>query len=357
MDLKKFTIILSNYNQEKYIFETIDSILIQTYKHIELIISDDSSDIFEKSKIEKHIKTKRKDINLVFVINNKNIGTVKTFNKCFKKVTGEYITIIAADDKFHDKDVIKRYADFFNKNKSANIVTSITHLYDNNLKIFDREFPKSEEYNFFEMSPKNQNKNLFFGPVFAPGATAYKTQLIKDAGYYDEIYKLIEDWSFFLKITRLYNKVYFINKPSLIHRGGGLSESSKVRKKTYKEMIKDTKNIYKKEIFPYFKNLDRTEINRVMSRFKLFIVYNNIFNFSVFMEFAFQVLFNKYYRGIFIKSKINYIITFLISVLIIYLTLEITNKFMVAVLTIAIYKLTFWFVTKIFNGKNNYYNS
>ena len=108
-----FTIILLNYNQEKYIYEALDSILKQDYKNLELIIADDSSVIFEKNKISKYLKTQNDKLTFFFMENRVNQGTVKTVNNAIKKAHGEYILIFAADDKLYDDKVISNFSDFF----------------------------------------------------------------------------------------------------------------------------------------------------------------------------------------------------------------------------------------------------
>ncbi len=56
----KIDIILPNYNSSKFILQTIDSILKQTYKNWKLIIVDDFSDTETKNILKKVSKRKRK---------------------------------------------------------------------------------------------------------------------------------------------------------------------------------------------------------------------------------------------------------------------------------------------------------
>ena len=59
---KLITIILTNYNNEEYIYKAIDSILEQDYGNIELIITDDCSKKFDKDKINNYIDKNKKII-------------------------------------------------------------------------------------------------------------------------------------------------------------------------------------------------------------------------------------------------------------------------------------------------------
>ena len=114
---KLFTIILTNYNNTKYIYTALDSIFCQDYNNIELIITDDGSNDFDKDKIEKYIlKNKSKNIKRInFIFNSKNIGTVKTLNKALKKSQGNYIIFFASDDKLANSKVISNFVYQFDK--------------------------------------------------------------------------------------------------------------------------------------------------------------------------------------------------------------------------------------------------
>ena len=72
---KKVSVIIPNYNYEKYIIERIDSVLMQTYPIYELIILDDCSTDNSVEVIEEKIKD-IKDIKVKFIKNEKNSGGV-----------------------------------------------------------------------------------------------------------------------------------------------------------------------------------------------------------------------------------------------------------------------------------------
>lgn len=332
-----FTIILSNYNQDKYIFEALDTILSQKYKNIELIISDDNSKVFPMEKLKLYIAKSRPNIKLSFVVNEVNMGTVATYNKCLRMAKGKYITFIAADDKYHDDNVINNYVKKFKENDKIEIVTSITHLYDDRFNKKHNTFPFKEQIKYFDMSASEQNTRLFSGPFFAPGATAYKNSLFKKLNYFDSIYYLIEDWSFFLRMTRSGIKVYFADFVSLLHRGGGISESDKIPLKIHKAIINDTQTIYDKEIFPYFNKLDEAELRIIMDRFRRFVFYNKRFNWKIFLDYLRQIIFNSKYRWILMKKRVGETIATLITLIIMCIYHQKLDKIHIIILPVFIY--------------------
>ncbi|WP_373073757.1 glycosyltransferase family 2 protein [Sulfurimonas sp.] len=97
VDRNLVSIAMCTYNGEKYIKEQIDSILEQTYKDFELIITDDcSSDntiniIKEYQKIDDRIKLYE---------NEKNLGFIKNFEKAISLCSGDYIALADQDDSW-----------------------------------------------------------------------------------------------------------------------------------------------------------------------------------------------------------------------------------------------------------------
>ena len=89
------TIGIPVFNGEKFLKRRLDSILDQTYKNFEVIISDNAS-IDNTSKICQNIIKKEKNIH--YHLQKKNIGYVNNFNYLIKNASGEYFVIAAVDD-------------------------------------------------------------------------------------------------------------------------------------------------------------------------------------------------------------------------------------------------------------------
>jgi glycosyltransferase involved in cell wall biosynthesis len=87
------SVILPAYNAEKYISETINSILSQTFSDFELLICDDCS----SDKTWGIIKNLN-DSRIRIFRNEKNLGKTHTCNKLFNFTKGKYLTIHDADD-------------------------------------------------------------------------------------------------------------------------------------------------------------------------------------------------------------------------------------------------------------------
>ena len=87
------SVLLPVYNEEKYISQSIDSILNQTYRNFELIIIDDCST--DKSN---EIINSYNDSRIILIKNKKNLHIAKSLNIGFQHANGEFIARIDAND-------------------------------------------------------------------------------------------------------------------------------------------------------------------------------------------------------------------------------------------------------------------
>lgn len=87
------SIVMSVYNGQQYLQETIDSILQQNYKNFELIIVDDCSTDDSWSILQNNF-----DKRIVLLRNNKNMRLAYSLNKAIAVANGKYIARMDADD-------------------------------------------------------------------------------------------------------------------------------------------------------------------------------------------------------------------------------------------------------------------
>ena len=95
----KISVILSAYNEEKFISKAIESVVNQTLKDIEIIIINDGSTDNTLDIINSYAE---KD-NRIVVIDQENIGLGASRNKGMKIAQGEYVTFLDGDDWFTEE--------------------------------------------------------------------------------------------------------------------------------------------------------------------------------------------------------------------------------------------------------------
>ena len=89
------SIAMCTYNGAQYLQQQINSLLLQSYPRIEIIVTDDASTDNTKQILEENAK---KDKRLQFFINEKNIGYNKNFEKTIHFCSGQFIAISDQDD-------------------------------------------------------------------------------------------------------------------------------------------------------------------------------------------------------------------------------------------------------------------
>lgn len=129
-NLPLVSVICLCYNHKKYLEESLNSVLNQTYKNIELIIADDCSIDNSKGTIQIWLKNHP---NIKFISNTTNLGNTKTFNKALQFSKGDYIIDLAADDILLPNCVEKQIDAFLNsKQKNLGIVYGNAELINKN---------------------------------------------------------------------------------------------------------------------------------------------------------------------------------------------------------------------------------
>lgn len=88
------SVIMPSYNSAEYVASAILSVLKQTYKNLELIVVDDAS----TDNTLKIVNSFKKDVRLIVVSHQQNLGVYATRNSGLKKAKGQYISFIDSDD-------------------------------------------------------------------------------------------------------------------------------------------------------------------------------------------------------------------------------------------------------------------
>lgn len=121
----KVSVLMSVYNGEKYLEESIESILNQTLKNFEFFIIDDSS---TDSSLEIIKKFGEKDGRIKVIRNKENIGLTRSLIRGIKEVKGKYIARQDVDDISLPNRLIKQF-NFLEKNKNVFLCgTNVTYI-------------------------------------------------------------------------------------------------------------------------------------------------------------------------------------------------------------------------------------
>ncbi|AZB31715.1 glycosyltransferase family 2 protein [Chryseobacterium balustinum] len=127
--MTKISVALCTYNGEKYIREQIDSILEQSLKVDEIVVCDDGSTDKTLSILSEY---ENKFPNIFKIhLNEKNLRSVKNFEKAISLCSGEIIFLSDQDDVWENNKV-KIFSDFFEDNQNVDVICSNGFIIDEN---------------------------------------------------------------------------------------------------------------------------------------------------------------------------------------------------------------------------------
>lgn len=168
VDMRKKKLVsycLFAYNQEKFIKESIDGALNQTYSPLEIIISDDCSTDNTFEIIENTVKSYIGPHKIIVNKNKKNLGLGPHFSMvCSSISTGDYLVVTAGDD-ISLVNHVEVAVSYIEKNNNVNMVDFNADTIDETGKIID------SNYIDFESKYFSINDYINLAPIysFAPG--------------------------------------------------------------------------------------------------------------------------------------------------------------------------------------------
>jgi len=151
------SIILTTYNRKDLLKKSLDSVVNQTYKNMEIIIGDNHSDDGSEELCREYAD---KDSRIRYFRHDENIGMTANGNFVVSKITGDY-WIGICDDDWLDLDCMEKCVEFLTKHPDYTAIYPLTKLYDTNYNII--EIAKPQKFNYSEVNKrikKYVNTNL-----------------------------------------------------------------------------------------------------------------------------------------------------------------------------------------------------
>lgn len=180
----KISVIMSVYNGERFLRESIESVLNQSYKDMEFIIINDGSTDNSLKIIQGYMDTD----NRIIVINHKNIGLTRSLNIGILKATGEYVARQDADD-ISMPDRFENFIKYIEKNGQIDLYTTPALLIDKD-SFTIKTIPNYFRRNGFHKKMLNYYNSLIHG------ALIIRTDIIEKYNY-NERFEYAQDFELY----------------------------------------------------------------------------------------------------------------------------------------------------------------
>lgn len=215
----KVSVIMSVYNGERYLKESLESILTQTFTNFEFIIINDGST--DKTGAILHaIKEPR-----MCVYHQENQGLTKSLNRALSYSQGEYIARQDADDVSYPER-LREEVTFLDERKHVGMVGTYANFINREGKIFYTWKPPVSHENILEVLHNDGNS-------FCHGSIMMRKEILDNVGVYREKFTYSQDYDLWLRFSHKYE---LANIPKVLYNFRRNS-SSISRKNIIKQLL------------------------------------------------------------------------------------------------------------------------
>jgi len=216
------SILVCSYNNSESIINSVESLQLQTYENLEILLLDDKSTDDTKEKIN-YLTNKYKNIRPFF--NESNIGLTKSLNKLIDYANGELVARHDSDDFSLPNRFEKQWTIFDEMN--LDFCTSRATIVNTN-----RPIPGLSFYLPVKQVMKFKNP-------FIHGTLLIKKSLLIEVGKYNERYIYAQDYELFSRLLNQDKKFSIIKDPLYeLNMNGNISTLKKDEQAYYAKCVK-----------------------------------------------------------------------------------------------------------------------
>ena len=206
------SICIPTYNGTLFLQQALDSVKEQTYKNIEVIVSDDHS----KDSTLELLRAFQKEVDFpVDIYDHSPSGIGANWNNCIRMAHGEYIKFLFQDDLLHPECIFEMVT-FFTENPYIGLVGckrdiivegKINKMIKQWLNVYEnlqKQFEVNDKVTFID-------KGLFsredfnvppLNKIGEPPSVMFRRQIVNEVGYFDEDLEQKLDYVFYYRILK-----------------------------------------------------------------------------------------------------------------------------------------------------------
>jgi glycosyltransferase involved in cell wall biosynthesis len=215
------SVCVPTYNNAAYLLQSLESILNQTYKHLEIVVGDDGSTDNTGDLVQSI-----KDPRIRYHRNDTNLGQFRNVNCLIRQARGEYIAIYHSDDIYEPR-IVDREVSFLETHPEAGAVFALDRWIDVNGRLYgETKLPKGVQTNtclgLEEVMPIllcNKNR-LLRAPTFMGRAKVFS-----EVGPFSQKFDIQGDFEMWLRILTKF-KIGILGEYLMRYRSGGAQQVS-----------------------------------------------------------------------------------------------------------------------------------
>ena len=249
----RVSVITINYNNAEGLEQTIQSVVNQQFSDFEYIVIDGGSNDGSKQILQKYSDK------ITYWISEPDKGIYEAMKKGIVKSKGEYLHFLNSGDIYADNDVL--FNVFQNKEYSDPLLRGIQICND-----------KNGVFRWYNHGDRDITLYDLYTDTMQHQATFIKRTLFDKYGLYDERYKIVSDWKFFLQAILGDETSFYLGIDIVIFDMTGMSNNPELHDLMYKERYAVFDEVIPKTIRPDYDRIIALEKeNQHLRRYKKYI--------------------------------------------------------------------------------------
>lgn len=219
------SVVVLTYQDFRYLFDTLETVLAQDYPQMELLISDDGSDAFPERRLTDWLKAhSAKRIPVRVRRNPVNVGLVRHSNRAARETEGQFVKFLSPGDGFVSPESLSVLTAFARQEPEP-MVASPALVCSGSFANVRYQFPSARRVGQLRrQSPRRLFSVLSSANIISAVGMLYRREFF-EAGGFDPSYRNLDDWPTWLKRYRQDERIPCCPTPTVYYMLGGISSA------------------------------------------------------------------------------------------------------------------------------------